>query len=304
MSDTETPKPPSPWLKRQISLALLALMRAMSRLPLPVLRALGSGFGLLLYFLAGRRRRIAATNWALCFPEQTLRQRRQAVRRHFVLFAQAWLDRGWLWYAPEAVVRERLRVVGETQWLEGDQPTIVFAPHFVGLDASWTALTQRINRPFAAIYAEQVNAEVDAWMLEGRMRFGRIRPLRRHEGLRSLVHAIRAGEVFHLSPDMDHGMRDAVWAPFYGIPTATVTSLSRFARLAGARVQPATTRLTDFGYEVTLHPAWDGFPTADVQADTEWMNRQLQAMIDTMPEQYYWVHKRFKTRPAGTPPLY
>lgn len=292
------------WFKRFATRVFLAAMEVLGRLPLPWLRALGWLLGQVLHTLAPRRRRIATVNWRLCFPNQSPQQCRTAVRHHFVLFAQAWLDRGWYWYAPEAVVRRRFRLCGDTQCLQGTQPVILFAPHFVGLDAGWTALTLLVPRPFAAIYIEQVNPVVDAWMMVGRTRFGRTRPLRRHEGLRPLIHAIRTGEVFHLSPDMDHGMRDAVWAPLFGTPAATVTSLSRFARLAGARVVPVTTQLTATGYDVTLMPAWEGFPSEDVQADTERMNRHLQDLIATMPEQYYWVHKRFKSRPPGQPSLY
>ena len=282
----------------------LAAMEVLGRLPLTWLRAIGWLLGHILHAVARRRRHIALVNWRLCFADQSMAQCRAAVRRHFILFAQAWLDRGWYWYAPEKVVRRRFRLCGDTQCLQGTQPVILFAPHFVGLDAGWTALTLLVPRPFAAIYTEQDNPVVDAWMMVGRTRFGRTRPLRRHEGLRTLVNAIRAGEVFHLSPDMDHGMRDAVWAPLFGTPAATVTSLSRFARLAGARVVPVTTRLTAHGYDVTLMPPWDGFPSDNVQADTERMNRALQDLIATMPEQYYWVHKRFKSRPPGEPSLY
>ena len=291
-------------LRRLTTRWLLAIMEVVGRLPLSWVRALGALMGLALHLLAPRRRRIAQTNWRLCFPDQTPAQCRAAVRRHFILFSQAWLDRGWYWYAPEKVVRRRFRVCGQTQYLQGGEPLILFAPHFVGLDAGWTALTLHSPRSYSAIYTEQVNPQVDAWMMVGRTRFGRTRPLRRHEGLRSVVNAIKAGEVFHLSPDMDHGMRDSVWAPFFGVPAATVTSLSRFARLSGARVAPVITRLTPQGYDVEVLPAWDGFPSGDVQADTERMNRHLQDLIRTMPEQYYWVHKRFKSRPPGEPGLY
>ena len=92
--------------------------------------------------------------------------------------------------------------------------------------------------------------------------------------------------------------------PFFGIPTATVPSLPRFAKLGGARVVPVVTRLTPDGYEVRVHPAWQHYPSDDVSADTARMNAELQSWIDAMPEQYYWVHKRFKTRPPGEPSVY
>jgi KDO2-lipid IV(A) lauroyltransferase len=103
---------------------------------------------------------------------------------------------------------------------------------------------------------------------------------------------------------MDYGARDSVFVPFFGVPAATIASLSRFARLADAQVVPVVSRLTSAGYEVTVMPAWADFPTRDALADTALMNRRLEAFIATMPEQYYWVHKRFKTRPPGEPGFY
>jgi KDO2-lipid IV(A) lauroyltransferase len=92
--------------------------------------------------------------------------------------------------------------------------------------------------------------------------------------------------------------------PFYGVQAATVPSLPRFARLCRAKVVPLITKLTPSGYEVRLLPAWKDYPTSDVVADTALMNRRLQDYIDEMPAQYYWVHKRFKSRPPGEPPVY
>lgn len=282
----------------------LALMRLLARVPLPLVRALGWVFGRTLHAVAGRRRRIARTNWALCFPDVPESQRHAAVRQHFVCFAQAWLDRSWLWHGHPDVVRRRLRLDGDTATLAGDAPTVIFAPHFVGLDAGWTALTSQRERRFCTIYAEQLNKAVDRWILDGRQRFGQPHIVPRRQGLKPLVAALRAGEPLYLLPDMDYGANDSVFVPFYGVSAATITSLSRFARLAQAQVVPVISRLAPHGYDITVLPAWPDFPTADAVADTARMNALLQDMISTMPEQYFWVHKRFKTRPPGEPDLY
>ena len=284
--------------------ASLALMRLLAWLPLPCVRALGWLFGTVLHAVAGRRRRIARTNWALCFPEVPEAQRHTAVRRHFVRFAQAWLDRSWLWHGSPETVRRRLQLTGALEQLAGDTPTVIFAPHFVGLDAGWTALTAQIDRRFCTIYAEQLNKAVDRWILAGRQRYGQPHIVPRRQGLKPLVAALRAGEPLYLLPDMDYGAADSVFVPFYGVPAATITSLSRFARLARAQVVPVISRLTPQGYEVTVLPRWEGYPTDDPVADTARMNALLQDMIATMPEQYFWVHKRFKTRPPGQPSVY
>ena len=279
-------------------------MRWLAALPLSWVRALGWALGQVLHLVAVRRRRIARTNWGICFPEQGKAERDRAVRRHFVFFAQAWMDRSWLWEASDATIRQRLKLTGELQALAGNEPTVLFAPHFVGMDAGWTALTAHLERRFCGIYAEQLNADVDRWMAQGRQRFGEPHIVAMRQGLKPLVAALRQGLPLYLLPDMDYGTRDSVFVPFFGVQTATITSLSRFARMARARVVPVVSRLTKEGYEVTVHAPWADYPTGDVEADTTMMNAHLEAFIRATPEQYYWVHKRFKTRPDGQPSFY
>jgi len=103
---------------------------------------------------------------------------------------------------------------------------------------------------------------------------------------------------------MNFGPEDSVFVPFYGVPTATVPSLPRFAKLGRAKVVPVVTRMTQAGYEVEVLPAWAHYPTDDAVADTALMNQRLQGWIDAMPAQYYWLHKRFKDRPPGEPAVY
>jgi len=282
----------------------LILMAGLSPLPLPLLRGLGWVLGHALYVLAVGRRRVALVNWGLCFPQDTPAQRRRAVRTHFVQFAQAWLDRSWLWEAPREVVQQRLRLTGRVDALAGHTPTVVFAPHFVGLDAGWIGLTLLQPRRCAGIYAPQANAAVDAWMARGRQRFGDPLVVAKWQGLKPMAAALREGLPLYLLPDMDHGLNDSVWAPFFGTPVATLTSLPRFARLGRAQVVPVVSRMTPTGYDVEVLPPWQHYPTDDVAADVARMNRELEALIATMPTQYYWVHKRFKTRPEGQPSVY
>lgn len=279
-------------------------MKLLAPLPLGAVRGLGSVLGAILYAVVVPRRRVAMRNLELCFPQWTAAQRRGVVRRHFTYFAQAWLDRAWLWHADPEVTRRRIVITGALRELAGHEATLVFAPHFVGMDAGWTALTQQVPRKFVGIYTRQANSVVDQWMLEGRNRFEAATPFGRADGVRGLVAALKRGEVMYLLPDMNFGPEESIFVPFYGVQAATVPSLSRFARLGGAKVVPVVTRLTPTGYEVQVHEAWPGFPTRDPEADTARMNERLQGYIDAMPEQYWWVHKRFKTRPPGEPSVY
>jgi Kdo2-lipid IVA lauroyltransferase/acyltransferase len=282
----------------------ILFMRLLARWPLPLVRGLGWLLGAVLYAVIVPRRRVVRANLATCFPGLDRGPREALVLRVFLRFAQAWLDRSWLWHGAPELVQRRLTLTGAVEEFAGEQPTLIFAPHFVGMDAGWTALTQQVRRRFVGIYTAQSNPVIDAWLLRGRHRFGDARPFGRAQGVRELVSALKRGEVMYLLPDMNFGAEESIFVPFYGVPAATVPSLSRFARLGRAKVVPVVTRLTRHGYEVRVMPAWSGFPSNDVTADTALMNRRLQGYIDAMPDQYYWVHKRFKTRPAGSPSLY
>lgn len=284
--------------------ANVGMMRTIARLPLPWLRAMGWLMGQVLHAVAVARRRVAQANVRVCFPHLSPREQAQMVRRHFVAFGQAWVDRSWLWHAPEAVVAGRLRLMGDVHGLAGSAPTVVFAPHFVGLDAGWTALTLNLPRRFSTLYAPQKDAIIDAWMVQGRQRFGQPDVVAKSEGLKPLVAALRAGEPLYLLPDMDHGLGDSLWARFMGVPAATLTSLPRLAKLGRAQVVAVTSRLTPGGYDVQVWPVWPGYPSVDLAADVQRMNDELERLVSTMPEQYYWVHKRFKTRPPGEPSVY
>lgn len=287
-----------------MSSLVIFLLRGLAHFPLAWLRILGWWLGALLMLLAVTRRRVTRINLRLCFPDASASDIRALTFSVFVHFAQAWLDRAWLWHASPAVTRGRLKLAGSLNELSGDEPVVLFAPHFVGLDAGWTALTQQLPRRFNTIYTNQANKNFDAWILAGRQRFGQPQLFGRIAGVKPVLAALRAGQPLYLLPDMNFGPEESVFVPFYGVAAATVPSLSRFARLGRAKVVPVITRMTRQGYEVQILPAWQQFPTEDVTADTALMNQRLQTYIDSMPEQYFWVHKRFKDRPPGQAAVY
>ena len=287
-----------------LSRLAIVVMRLLAFLPLAWVRALGRALGLGLHALAGRRRKIALTNLRLCFPLRSEAERDALVRQNFVYFMQAWLDRSWLWHAPREVLESRFKRVGDWSVFHGETPTIVFAPHFYGLDAGAMALAMAADRRFSTIYTPQVNRAVDEWMKVGRTRFGDVSLLNREDGVKPIVSSLRKGGLLYLLPDMNFGPEESIFVPFYGVPTATVPSLSRFARLGRAQVVPLVTRITSHGYEIEAMPAWTHFPSQDIEADTALMNARLQTWIDQAPAQYWWVHKRFKTRPPGQASVY
>ena len=285
-------------------LALL-LIWGLHFLPLAVLSRIGSAFGLLLYPLVFERRRVGRTNLRLCFPDWTESQRRRLLRRHFQAFGRAILERGILWWSSRKRVMRVIRIEGLEHWqaVQG-RPVIWFAPHFLGLDMGGT----RLAAEFAAssMYSRQRNPVLDAILYHGRTRFVMPRLLSRQDGLRPLVRAMREGLPFYYLPDMDFGPRDSVFVPFFGVTAATITGLSRIAKLAGAAVVPVVTRQLPGGqgYVLRFYPAWADFPTEDVEADVRRMNAFIEERVLEMPEQYHWLHKRFKTRPPGVERIY
>ena len=286
----------------RVTLALVWLLRL---LPLQLLAPLGRGLGFLLYLLGRERREVALTNLKLCFPQWSETERRRVGRAHFQAFGRSLLEHGILWWSSKARVQRLVRIEGIEHWQEvAGRPVIWFAPHFIGLDMGGIRLSSEYR--VVSVYSRQKDPAFDAVLYSGRTRFVKPDLYSRQEGVRSVVKALRRGLPFYYLPDMDFGSRDSIFVPFFGVPAATITGLSRIARLAGATVLPVVTRQLPgaAGYVLTFYPAWENFPTEDVEADTRRMNAFIEERVLEMPEQYYWLHKRFKTRPPGEAKYY
>ncbi|HUP28919.1 MAG TPA: lipid A biosynthesis acyltransferase, partial [Usitatibacter sp.] len=185
----------------------------------------------------------------------------------------------------------------------GGHPVIAMAPHFIGLNMGGIRVAYEYPGT-ASVYSRQKNPVLERIFLKARTRFGNPHLVSRQEGLRSIVRAIKGGKPFYFLPDMDFGIRDAIFSPFFGVPTATITALPRLAKLTGARVIPVITRQEGDHYVARFYPAWEDYPTGDLEADVRRMNAFIEDRVREMPEQYFWAHKRFKTRPPGEPSPY
>jgi KDO2-lipid IV(A) lauroyltransferase len=283
---------------------LVLVMRLLALLPLSWLRGLGWLLGQVLFHTSARRGRVVATNIGLCFPDLNAQQQRALRQQHFVYFAQSFLDRAWLWHASEDVVAQRFQFEGHFHNFQDPSPLIVLAPHFVGLDAGGLAMTLLQQARMSCVYVPLKNKRAEAWMTEGRKRSGRVLTIARKEGPMPMIKSLKDGWRLHFSPDMDFGINGSVWSAFFGVKAATPSSLSRIAKLGRARVCTVVTRLTPQGYTLVMGPVWEDFPTQDVDADTQRMNLDIETWVRQAPAQYYWVHKRFKTRPPGEPSFY
>lgn len=283
----------------------LMLVWLLHFLPLRLLAAIGNIFGMALYWLGHERRRVARINLRLCFPGMADDEREKLVRRHFRVFGRSLLERGILWWSRAERIKRLVRIEGwENLAPHLGKPLILMVPHFVGLDTGWTRLT--LEHQMASIYSKQKNPVFNQALLRGRLRFGMPRLLSRQEGIRPIVKAVRDGLPLYYLPDMDYGPRDALFVPFFGVATATITGLARLANMTDARVVPCIVRQLSGGrgYAIRFYPAWENYPGADVEADTKRMNAFIEERVREMPEQYFWLHKRFKTRPPGEPGIY
>ena len=273
-------------------------------LPLAWIGAIGAGLGSILYRFG--RGRVTRVNLALCFPAMTERERYDLGLRHFRMLGRNAVELSvMVWGSEEELLRltrheglEHLHAAAA-----GGQPVIAMAPHFIGLNMGGIRVAYECPGT-SSIYSKQKNAVLDRIFLKARTRFGNPHLVSRQEGLRSVIRVIKSGKPFYFLPDMDFGIRDAIFSPFFGVPTATITALPRLAKLTGAKVIPVVTRQEGEGYVVRFYPAWENYPTGDIEADVRRMNAFIEERVKEMPEQYFWAHKRFKTRPPGEPSPY
>ena len=276
-------------------------------LPLTAQASCGRGLGALLFVFVAKRRRIALQNLALCFPALPAAERVALARDHFRWLGRSLLERGLLMYASPERLRRLIRVEGDVSLAErSSRPVMWLVPHFIGLDVAGSSVLLFQKRKGISIYQEQSDPVLDAALRRGRLRLGNAEIFPRDNSAKALFRAIRRGDAFFNLPDMDFGERDAAFVPFFGIPAATLLAPSRLARALDMVVQPVVADMLPGGqgYRVRFMPAWEHFPSADPLADTAAMNRWIESEIRRNPAQYLWVHKRFKTRPAGEPSLY
>ena len=274
-------------------------------LPLGLQAAIGNGLGWLACFLTRRRKHIARRNLELCFPEKTASERRRLLRRNLQASIRAALEHGLLIWAPAGRLERLIRLEGR-EHLEAcrGQPVILLAPHFVGLDMGGIRLST--EQKVASMYSWARNPVVDHYLLKSRSRFTEAVLASRHDGIQPLIKIIQSGLPFYYLPDQDYGPRGALFVPFFGVPAATMPGLSRIAKLAGAKVLPCVTRMlpAGAGYALAIEAPWENIPTDDLAADTRRMNEYIERRVLEMPEQYLWMHKRFKTRPPGEARFY
>lgn len=270
----------------------------LGQLPWNLLLALGRGTGHLAWFLLKRRRHIAETNIRLCFPELS-RERQQALARaNIVSTGEALLEMAGSYFNRRVNLGKRLEIIGRERVdavLAQGQGVILLGMHFNSIDVGSRLLGEVMD--FNAVYRPNDNPVMDWVINHGRGQ--NIHNIPRHD-LRQMVRRLKKGEVVWYAPDQDYGTEHAAFVPFFGQPAATITTTSRLARMGNARVIPcAHYRFKGGRYQIIFGEPLDNFPSDDEVADTARINRTIEAAVREHPEQYLWVHRRFKHQPDG-----
>lgn len=279
---------------------MFGLLRLVILLPYRWQMRIGRLIGRLARHLARQRRHIADVNLALCFPEKTPLQRNALLKAHFESLGCGIVETALCWWGREKPLRDITRLVG-LQHLAAARAqgrgVILLSAHFTTLELGGRLLA--LHTPFHVLYRQHKNPLFESVMRTSRER--RFDKAIARDDMRGLLASLKAGMPVWYAPDQNHGGNQSVFAPFFGVQASTLATLSRIAEISGAAIVPFyPSRLPDdSGYLLTLCPALEAFPSTDNVQDATRLNALLESVIREMPEQYLWVHRRFKTRPAG-----
>lgn len=285
----------------------LGLLWLIVQLPYRALLWLGRALGAVMYRIAGQRRRIAARNLELCFPELSDAQRERLLKENFASTGIAFFEMAMSWWWPKARLARLAHIEGLEHLRDAErdgQGAILMAVHFTTLEIGAALLGQA--HTIDGMYREHGNALFDYVQRRGRERHNLDALAVERDDVRGMLKLLRGGRAIWYAPDQDYGTKQSVFVPLFGIPAATVTATTKFARLGRARVIPFTQRRLEdgSGYRLVVHPPLEGFPGESEEADCLRINQWVEGVLRECPEQYLWAHRRFKSRPEGAPRLY
>lgn len=284
----------------------LGLVRLLVLLPIGFQLALGEGIGRMLGRLVKRRRHVVSTNLRLCFPDMPADEREHLCTLHFAALGRGLFETALAWFAPDARLKPRFEVAGAEHLAAArasGQGFLLLTGHFSTLEIGARIVCSAAGLPFHAMYRPYANELMDYYMHRWREARSGLPALPRDD-LRRLVRALREGRAIWYAPDQTLDDRLSIFAPFFGVPTHSLTATSRLARMGRARVLPYVPERTARGWRVTFFPMLEDFPGEDEVADATRVNRALEDAIRLAMPEYFWIHRRFKRRPPGEPPVY
>ncbi|PJK12344.1 lipid A biosynthesis lauroyl acyltransferase [Lysobacteraceae bacterium NML120232] len=277
---------------------LLGGLMLMAHLPWRLQRALGAPLGLMLAKLLKSRRQAAERNLALCFPAIGDAEREALLRASFrdlgiglFEFARAW------WGRIEPMRRDvQIEGLAHLQALQAEgRGVLMVSGHFMTLEICGRLLCDHV--PLAGMYRRHRSPVFEWAVLRGRLRYAQA--MFGNDDLRGAIRHLKRGGLLWYAPDQDMRGKDTVFAPFFGLPAATITATHQLARLTGCAVVPFFHRREGGRYILRIAPPLADFPGNDVTADTARVNAAIEAMVREAPSQYLWIHRRFKRQPDG-----
>ena len=291
----------------RIGVALaIGFLKFLALIPYGITARFGDALGWLLYQIPSRRKRIVHTNLKLCFPEWSDEKREDIAQKHFRHAIRSYVERSVQWFGSAKKLEKLIQVESAVDLTDPDlPPTLFLGLHFVGIEAGSIFLNYSLHRRCGSLYQPFSNPQIEELAKTQRARFG-ADMASRADSARIVLRWLRDRKPVMLGADMDYGMRNSTFVPFFGVPACTLTAVGRLAEVGHAQVLPFIGEvLPNYkGYRLKVFKPWENYPTGDDEADARRMNAFLEELILRMPEQYYWVHKRFKTRPPGEPSFY
>ncbi|GKX56875.1 lipid A biosynthesis lauroyltransferase [Leminorella grimontii] len=284
----------------------IGALYAVTLLPYPVINALGRRIGRLAMRLMKRRKAISRRNLELCFPDDSESQREEWLIRNFESTGMAILETGMAWFWPDWRIKRWSKVQGYDYLLKAAQEKrggIVIGIHFLTLELG--ARIIGLYTPGVGVYRPHDNRLMDWLQTWGRLRSNKYMLDRRD--IKGMIRSLKQGELLWYAPDHDYGPRNSVFAPFFAVEKAATTiGTSILMRAANPQLIPFTPMRNrdNSGYTVVIDAPLEGFPMDDQTAAAAFMNQAIEKQIAIAPEQYMWLHRRFKTRPEGEPSLY
>lgn len=283
----------------------LGLLRALCLLPYSWLQKLGDGLGTLSYWFIPSRRRIASINLQLAYPQLDANTRTALVKSNFRSIAFGVFETALAWWASEKRLRDRVEIEGMEHVkaaLAAGKGLFLLGAHYTTLDISGRLLS--MHMPLQITYKRARNPLFDAVMLHYRQRI--YENVIESRDLRSMLRALKKNRVCWYAPDQDFGKKNTVFAPFMSVPTTTLTTTARIAQRSGACVCAFWhERLPKGrGYRLRISAPLDHYPSGDEWLDARRYNQTIEEQVKRTPEQYFWVHRRFKTRPEGEAHVY
>jgi KDO2-lipid IV(A) lauroyltransferase len=278
----------------------VALLQLLVSLPYKTLVSIGYGLGYLAAKIPSDRNRVVRKNLELCFPEFDAQEIDQIRKQHWRLLGRSLVEKSIIWLGSKKQLKQMIEVRSEVD-LNDRQPRILVNMHFIGIEGSiiLSALAEEKGWPRTSGFFQRMknpffNQKIVAW----RNRFGG-NSIDRQGNTLEIIREIRKGSFIIIAPDIDLGLRDSIFVPFFGVQTNTITAVSRLAKITNAQVCMMVTTLkkNGAGYVCNISKPLVNFPTENPEADTARLNQIFEQEIRLRPAEYYWVHKRFKNRP-------